>query len=120
VATRAKRLICNEAPGWPKLAWVAAIKLGSETVSLLHGPCVETRPDWCVEAVWAGDLEEGGFDLTDLVVGTGAWLRDENIVFVSSGDSLNRLHYFRNKETYMYELSACFMCSRRFGTCSRL
>jgi hypothetical protein len=98
VATPGKRLICKEVPGWPKLAWVAVMKLGSDAVSVLHGPGVETGPDWCVEAVWAGDFSAGGFDLTDVVVGTGVRLRDDNVVFVSSGDTLNRLHHLKKEE----------------------
>jgi hypothetical protein len=53
VATPGKRLICKEVPGWPKLAWAAVTKRGSDVVAVLHGPCVETSPDWCAEAVWA-------------------------------------------------------------------
>jgi hypothetical protein len=99
VASPRKRLICQEVPGWPKLAWVAVSKLGSDAVSVLHGPCVETNPDWCVEAVWAGDFSEGGFDLTDVIVGTGIRIRGDKVLFVSSGDTLNRLHHFEDDET---------------------
>jgi hypothetical protein len=93
-----KRLICKRVPGWPKLAWVAVTKLGSDAVSVLHGPCVETNPDWCVEAVWAGDFSEGDFDRTDVIIGTGIRIRGDNILFASSGDTLNRLHHFQDGE----------------------
>jgi hypothetical protein len=99
VATPGKRLICEEVPGWPKLAWVAVMKFGSDTVSVVHGPCLETSPRWCVEAVWAGDFAEGGFDLADVVVGTGVRIRDDHVVFVASGDTLSRLHHFVDEET---------------------
>jgi hypothetical protein len=99
VARPGKRLICNEVPGWPKLAWVAAMKLGSGTVSVVHGACVETHPDWCMEGVWAGEFSRGDFDLTDVVAGTGVRVRDGKVVFVSSGDTLNRLHHFSQEET---------------------
>lgn len=95
----ARRLICTEVSGWPKLTWVAVVELCSTRVSVLHGPCVETSPNWCVEAVWAGDFSEGDFDLTDIVVGTGVRLRDDDVVFVSSGDTLNRLHHFTDAGT---------------------
>jgi hypothetical protein len=100
MASPRKRLIFEEVPSWPRLAWVAIMKLGSDTVSVLHGPCVETNPDWCVEAVWAGDFSTGDFDLTDVVVGTGVRIRGDNVVFISSGDTLNRLHHFRDTETF--------------------
>ena len=97
--SRGKRLTCRRVSGWPKLAWVATMNLGSDTVSVLHGPCVETNTDWCVEAVWAGDFPDGDFDLTDVVVGTGVRVRGDTVAFVSSGDTLNRLHHFKENET---------------------
>jgi hypothetical protein len=98
MASPRKRLFCREVPGWPKLAWVAVMKPGSDTVSVLHGPCVETNRNWCVEAVWPGDFPEGDFDLADVVAGTGVRLRGDNVVFVSSGDTLNRLHHFEDSQ----------------------
>jgi hypothetical protein len=98
VRSSGKRLICKEVPGWPKLAWVAVTKLASDTISVLHGPCVETNPDWCVEAVWAGDFSAGNFDLVDVIAGTGVRLRGDDVLFVSSGDTLNRLHNFNDGE----------------------
>ena len=91
-----KHLICTEVAGWPKLAWVATMKRGADVVSVLHGPCVETRPDWCVEGVWDGAFSKGDFDLTDVIVGTGIRVRDARILFVSSGDTLSRLHHFED------------------------
>jgi hypothetical protein len=96
MASSRKRLICREVPGWPKLAWVAVMKPGSDAVSVLHGPCVETGRNWCAEAVWVGNFPEGDFDLTDVITGTGVRLRDDKVVFVSSGDTLNRLHHFED------------------------
>jgi hypothetical protein len=52
-----------------------------------------------VEAVWAGDFSAGGFDEADIVVGTGIRIRDSNVIFVSSSDTLNRLHHFRDIDT---------------------
>ena len=75
------------------------MKRGSDMVSVLHGPCVETRPDWCVEGVWAGDFSKGDFDVTEVVVGTGVRVRDDHIMFVSSGDTLSRLHHFEDSKT---------------------
>jgi len=76
---------------WPKLAWVAQIPPAARQVMVLHGPCVETADRWCVEAVWAGRFGEGDFDRTDLVFGSGVRLRGDEVVFVSSGTTLDRL-----------------------------
>jgi hypothetical protein len=99
VRSPAKRLIAKKVSDWPKLAWVAVTKLGSDEISVLHGPCVETNPEWCVEAVWAGDFSGGGLDRTEVIVGTGVRVRGDSIVFVSSGDALNRLHRYHDGDT---------------------
>ena len=94
------RLVPTVVPGWPKLAWVASFVEGSEEIRVLHGPMVETSPDWIVEAVWAGDFQSGAFDLTDLVFGTGIRLRDNRAVFVSSGTPFDRLVYYKDQENW--------------------
>ena len=99
MSAAAKRLVFREVPDWPKLSWLAAMKRGSDSVSVLHGPCVETNPAWCVEAVWVGRFPDGDFDSTDLVVGTGIRVRREGVLFISSGDTLNRLHCHEDGET---------------------
>lgn len=84
---------------WPKLSWVAVVKEASDAITILHGGNVETNSSWCAEAVWAGRYESGDFDRTDLVVGTGVRVRGGEVFFVSSGDTLNRLHWYQgNKE----------------------
>ncbi len=78
-------------PGWPKLAWVAVLDEGTETVTVYHGPMVEVADDWIVEAVWAGDFAAGDFDRTDLVFGSGVRCRGRRMVFVSSGTTFDCL-----------------------------
>jgi hypothetical protein len=81
---------------WPKLAWVARCTEGSYEIQVFHGPCVETHEAWCVEAVWVGNFTAGDFDRTDLVFGTGIRNRQQYVVFVSSGTTLDRIWYCRN------------------------
>jgi hypothetical protein len=57
---------------------------------------VETRGDWLAEAVWAGEFCAGDFDKTDLVFGTGIRCRGDNVTFVSSGSTLDRLWHCRH------------------------
>lgn len=80
---------------WPKLAWVAVLCDGADLVTTLCGPKVEVGPEYVVEAVWAGSFEKGDFDRTDLVFGSGVRLRDDHVVFVSSGTTVDRLAYCR-------------------------
>lgn len=96
------RLTCTQIYGWPKLSWVARCAVVSETVTVYHGPMVETADQWAVEAVWAGPFEEGDFDRTDLVFGTGVRLRGQEVVFVSSGSVFDRLwHCHQNDSTFV-------------------
>ncbi len=77
---------------WPRLAWLARCDAASRTLDLLHGPGVEVREDFACEAVWAGSFAAGDFDRTDLVLGSGVRLREDRVVFVSSGTTVDRLH----------------------------
>lgn len=79
--------------GWPRLGWVAIATHGHESLTVLHGECVETTSSWCAEAVWNGEFKEGGFDQAGLVCGTGVRVREQDVCFVSSADALNRLHW---------------------------
>jgi hypothetical protein len=84
--------------GWPKLAWVALCRRNHDKVIVYHGPCVETRANWCVEGVWDGDFDAGGFDQTDLMFGTGIHCRRDNIVFVTPSTTLDRLWHYHTDE----------------------
>jgi len=84
--------------GWPKLAWVAKLKQGSDRITIHHGSHVEVNEQYCVEAVWAGDYKKGDFDRTDLIFGSGVRCRDQGAVFVSSGSTLDRLWYYCIRE----------------------
>lgn len=86
--------------GWPKLAWLATFPRGSRTIAIYHGPCVEIGRKWCVEAVWAGKFSDGDFDRTDLVFGSGIRCRENQVVFVSSGTTLDRLWYCLHRGVY--------------------
>lgn len=76
---------------WPALAWLAQCQPGSDVVDVIHGPRVEVTPDWFCEAVWDGRFEDGGFDQTDLVFGSGGRSRAGAVTFVSSGATVDRL-----------------------------
>ncbi|MFP4106195.1 MAG: hypothetical protein ACLFVU_08905 [Phycisphaerae bacterium] len=76
---------------WPKLAWVACVPADGETITVYHGPKVETRPQWFAGAVWDGPFDHGEIDRTDLIFGTGGKLRDGDAVFVLPGHMFGRL-----------------------------
>ena len=77
---------------WPPLAWLASCIPASDEVTVFVGPGVEVDNDWVCEGVWDAPFAEGDFDRTDLVFGSGVRVRDDSVVFVSSGTTLDRLH----------------------------
>ena len=95
---------------WPPLAWLAVCRKTDSEVTVVHGPQVETTDEWFCEAVWAGDYEEGGFDATDIVAGSGGRLRDREIIFVSSGSTVDRLVYWQSDKILLVSNSiACLL-----------
>lgn len=84
-------VVQRELPAWPGLTWAAVVRAGSRDVELLHGPLVGARDGWAIEGVWAGPFEEGGFDRTSLVFGSGVRCRGDHVTFVSSGTNVDRL-----------------------------
>lgn len=99
-------------PEWPSLAWLAKCEPGNPTVTVLHGSRIEKRADWFCEAVWAGDFAEGGFDTTDIVAGSGGRIRASRLTFVSSGSTLDRLHFMTTREaTWVSNSLACLLAA---------
>lgn len=78
---------------WPALAWLAAGRSGSNTLRFVHGPDVELADFGAAEAVWDGPFEDGDFDRTDIIAGSGLRLRGSSAVFVSAGSTVDRLQY---------------------------
>ncbi len=77
--------------GWPTLAWLARCSKGSDACHVQHGDRVEVRPEWFCEAVWPGEFDNGDFDKTDLIAGSGARIRGDRVIFVSSGNTVDRI-----------------------------
>jgi hypothetical protein len=78
-------------PSWPALAWLAQCHRAHNVVTVFHGSGVEVTDDWFAEAAWAGDFDAGGFDRTDVVAGSGGRIRGDELVFVSSASTVDRL-----------------------------
>jgi hypothetical protein len=88
-------------PAWPQLAWLAECRASSDVISVLAGDHVERADDFLCEGVWAGPYADRDIDATDLIFGSGARVRGDEVVFVSAGCTLDRLHALRRGE-YMY------------------
>lgn len=97
-------------PDWPALAWIARCERSDTVITVRHGPQVETREDWLCEAVWDGEFEAGDFDRTDLVFGSGIRLRDEGVVFVPAGATVDRLQFLElGGTTWVSNSLACLL-----------
>ena len=78
-------------PSWPALAWLAQCRRAHNVVTVFHGSGVEVTGEWFAEAAWAGDFDAGDFDRTDVVAGSGGRVRGDELVFVSSASTVDRL-----------------------------
>ena len=113
--------------GWPCLAWAARCSPSDRIVRVWHGQQVEARESWFCEAVWDGEFESGDFDLTDVVFGSGAHVRDDRVVFVSSGTTVDRLQHAEiDGKTWISNSLACLVAmsgvkvTRRLRALSRV
>ena len=89
------KITYNVKKNWPCLAWVAILEPNRQSIIVKCGEKVETRKDWFCEAVWDGDFDDGDFDQTDIVAGSGARCRTSNINFVSTSSLQERLQYIK-------------------------
>jgi hypothetical protein len=85
-------------PTWPPLAWLARCLRGESFIDVYHGSRVEVTDEFFTESIWAGNYEEGGFDQTDIIAGSGGRCRGSRILFVSSGSTVDRLHSIETRE----------------------
>jgi hypothetical protein len=86
---------------WPPLAWLAQCSSRDDSVLVRHGEWVEAREHWFCEGVWDGEFPAGDFDNTDIIAGSGARLRADKLVFVSSGSDIDRLHFLDRGESIL-------------------
>jgi hypothetical protein len=97
-------------PTWPLLAWLVECRRDAPVIRVFHGPDVETTPQWFCEAAWAGEFEAGTFDMTDVVAGSGGRIRNDQVVFVSSGSTCDRLQSLTTPQAvYVSNSLACLL-----------
>ena len=102
---------------WPRLAWVVTFEQGTNEMLLFHGPMVEVSDQWAAEAVWDGEFTRGDFDTTDIVFGSGVRLRDNKVIFVSSGSTLDRIWYFKSDSWYVSNSLPAILAGAQLSLC---
>ncbi len=83
------KLLCDRVPSLPPLAWCATIEAG--TVTLVHGPWVETGESAFVEGAWDGPFSEWAFADAAAFAGTGARVVPHGVLFASPSHVLEHL-----------------------------
>lgn len=78
---------------WPPLGWIACLNTKDRSYRLLYGKHVEVWADGLIEGVWDGDFEQGDFDRTAQIYGSGLRRRGGSLTFVSPGTTTERLWY---------------------------
>ncbi|MEO7322705.1 MAG: hypothetical protein ABIW48_08490 [Burkholderiales bacterium] len=93
---------------WPPLAWLAKCEKSNPNITVFHGPRVEVCDEWFCEAVWDGEFQNGNFDQTDIVAGSGGRARGVTVIFVSAGNTVDRLQSIEiNATTWVSNSLAC-------------
>lgn len=85
----------------PPLVWIATCKNTTKEIIVVHGVHVETSNDFCMAAVWDGDFKTADFDKTDVIAGTGIRIRNENALFVTPGNTLDRIVYYLTNDGFL-------------------
>lgn len=92
----------------PRLAWCATLTRGHDSVVVHHGPWVETRDDCFFEAAWDGDFRAGRFDEAATMLGTGARIDGDLIVFSTATDTDFYLFSVASGDTLIVSNSLAF------------
>jgi len=87
------RLALTLKPDLPQLAWLAEVDRAAGLVRVAHGASLETAPEWAVEGVWEGDFAAGEFHRAENFFGSGIRIAGEEVHFVPSTASIDRLLY---------------------------
>jgi hypothetical protein len=81
----------SEDPRLPRLAWIALVQSDNKRLDVLHGRDVETGPDWLVEGVWPDAFSKLSFSRSPHFFGSGIDARGDEIRFVPSAATVDRL-----------------------------
>ncbi len=82
----------------PRLAWVACVLRNRNAIRVLHGPWVETREQAFVEGAWDGAFQDFQFPESTMLVGSGACITEEGLLFAGHSDLHERLYSIRQDD----------------------
>lgn len=98
-------------PALPRLAWLARLRPGLETIEVICGADVEAGDDWFFEGAWAGDFGAGAF-LETSCFGTGGRIGPEGVTFAPPDHILDRLILIEHDDGLLVSNSLPFALER--------
>lgn len=84
-------------PALPRLAWAACVRRQEPVVRVVHGPWVEVHEDAFIEGAWDGPFEDLRFERAAMLVGSGARVTHDGVVFAGHSDLHERLYVIRGE-----------------------
>lgn len=96
----------------PRMAWCARMRQGLPDTRVLHGPWVEAKADFFCEGAWDGDFERGELETAVSLLGSGARLRGEEVLFATPSHILERLYSVRLREELLISNSLAFLLAQ--------
>jgi len=111
------KLIYEERKSLPRLAWCACISKDKRSITILHGPWVETQPNFFCEGAWNGDFADGRLDQATVFMGSGGILNNNDITFASPTHFLEKLYLIREKDKVFVSNSLAFILTELNDAC---
>ena len=93
----------------PKLAWCAVLRRSDRIIQVFHGPWVETQDGFFIEGAWDGRFKDGLFDDSYLLMGSGAKIMGDTILFATPCHPLEKLHFYMTEECVYVSPSMVFL-----------
>lgn len=98
-------------PGFPKLAWCLVARKNQPEILVFHGSFVETKSNFFVEGVWDSAFEEGQFDKSALLMGSGVSLSNDSIIIASPCHTLEKIYALNKGHIFYASNSLSFLVS---------
>lgn len=92
----------------PRLAWLARLSRGSGRAVVSHGPWVETNERFFLEGAWDGPFQEGGFDCSLMLMGSGGIADASGVLFCGAAHPLERLFVLEHGDDLLVSSSLVF------------
>lgn len=105
------KLVYRRFESLPRLAWCAIVRKSTPFVDILCGPWVEAQETFFCDGAWAGPFAEGALDSAHLV-GTGAKVTTEGVLFAAPNNTLERIYMVRLADSILVSNSMVFLLAQ--------